>query len=112
MDSIASLSLEDVEEETIWLAVGASDNVISYAQHLVGMFLTSVVYFQTMRSTPENVWHPINGVSISNIENGRFLFRFYLEVDVDRVVKNGLWNFNSHLFILHRLKEEENILSI
>ncbi|MBA0783036.1 hypothetical protein Gotri_000822 [Gossypium trilobum] len=50
-----------------------------------------------MRSTLANVWHPIGGVSISDLENDRFLFRFYFEVDVDRVERNGPWNFNSHL---------------
>ncbi|MBA0688119.1 hypothetical protein Goari_005925 [Gossypium aridum] len=74
-DSIASLSLNDVEEESIHLGVESSNSETSYANCFVGTFLTSsVVHFQTMRSTLANVRHPIGGVSISDLENGRFLF--------------------------------------
>ncbi|PPD91907.1 hypothetical protein GOBAR_DD11139 [Gossypium barbadense] len=56
--------------------------------------------------------HPVGGVSISDLENGRFMFQFYFGVDVDRVMKNGPWNFNPHLLILYQLKEVENPLSV
>ncbi|MBA0862858.1 hypothetical protein Goshw_013770 [Gossypium schwendimanii] len=69
-DSIASLSLNDVEEESIHLGVESSNSETSYANCFVGTFLTSsVVHFQTMRSTLANVRHPIGGVSISDLEN-------------------------------------------
>ncbi|MBA0734290.1 hypothetical protein Gogos_018220 [Gossypium gossypioides] len=42
-----------------------------------------------MRSMLENAWHPIGGVSISDMENGRFLFRFYFEVNVDQARQLG-----------------------
>ncbi|MBA0786933.1 hypothetical protein Gotri_027052 [Gossypium trilobum] len=45
--SIAGLSIDDDEEETIQLGVESSDREISYASSFVGMFLTSsVVNFQ------------------------------------------------------------------
>ncbi|MBA0829689.1 hypothetical protein Goarm_014279, partial [Gossypium armourianum] len=51
---------------------------LSYEHYFVGTFLTSsIVNFQAMKSTLANVWHPIGGVSISDIGNERFLFRFY-----------------------------------
>nr|KJB65964.1 hypothetical protein B456_010G122700 [Gossypium raimondii] len=65
-----------------------------------------------MRLTLANIWHPIGEVSILDLENGRFFFRFYFKVDVDRVEKNGPWNFNSHLLVLHRLKHGENPLTV
>ncbi|MBA0693088.1 hypothetical protein Goari_010596 [Gossypium aridum] len=43
-----------------------------------------------MRSMLANIWHSIGGVSISDLENSRFLFHFYFEFDVDRVEENGL----------------------
>lgn len=109
---MANMSLDDAEEDSIQLGVESTDKETSCKNCYVGMFLTlSVVHFQAMRSTLANVWHPIGGVSISNLENGSFLFRFYFEVDVDRVERNGPWNFNSHLLVLHRLKQGENPLS-
>ncbi|KAK8570944.1 hypothetical protein V6N13_094041 [Hibiscus sabdariffa] len=61
-----------------------------------------------MRATLSNVWHPTKGISISDLGSGRFLFRLYYELDVERIEKGGLWNFNSHLLILHRLREGED----
>ncbi|MBA0596336.1 hypothetical protein Gorai_013161 [Gossypium raimondii] len=108
-DYMASLSLQEVEEDFIQLGAESVDNGISYANCFVGMFLTSiVVHFQAMISILANVWHPIGGgVSISDLENGRFLFQFYFEVE-----RNDPWNFNSHLLVLHRLVQGENPLTV
>ncbi|MBA0688582.1 hypothetical protein Goari_006357, partial [Gossypium aridum] len=73
-DSMVDLSLEDDDEETIQLGVESSECETSYANYFQGMFLTSsVVNFQVMRSTLANVWHLIEGVSISDLGNERFL---------------------------------------
>ncbi|MBA0573426.1 hypothetical protein Golob_000701 [Gossypium lobatum] len=110
---ISSFSLEEVEKDSIQLGLESLDNGISFANCFVRKFLTSsVVHFQAMRSTLANVWHLIGGVSISDLENDRFLFRFYFEVDVDRVERNDRWNFNSHLLVLHRLIQGENSLTL
>ncbi|MBA0840667.1 hypothetical protein Goarm_003234 [Gossypium armourianum] len=55
-----------------------------------------------MRFTLANVWHPIGGVSILDLG-----VRFYLEVDVESIEQNGPWSFNSHILLLHRLREGE-----
>ncbi|MBA0874161.1 hypothetical protein Goshw_012755 [Gossypium schwendimanii] len=110
---ISSFSLDEVEKDSIQLGLESVDNGISFANCFVRKFLTSsVVHFQAMRSTLANVWHPIGGVSISDLENDRFLFQFYFEVDVDRVERNGRWNFNSHLLVLHCLIQGENSLTL
>ncbi|MBA0570269.1 hypothetical protein Golob_003948 [Gossypium lobatum] len=89
-ESIAGLPIEDEEEETILLGVESSDQENFYANCFVGIFLTSsVVNFQAMRTMLENDWHPNGGVSILDLGDGRFLFRLYFEVDVDRIEKNG-----------------------
>ncbi|PPD77596.1 hypothetical protein GOBAR_DD25479 [Gossypium barbadense] len=68
---MASLSLEEMEEDLIQLGVESVDNEISYVNCFVAMFFTSsVVHFQAIRSTLANVWHPIGEVSISDLENG------------------------------------------
>ncbi|MBA0843394.1 hypothetical protein Goarm_000589, partial [Gossypium armourianum] len=112
-DYMASFSLEEVEKDSIQLGVESVDNGFSYANCFVRKFLTSsVVHFQAMRSTLANVWHPIGGVSISDLKNDQLLFQFYFEVDVDQVERNGPWNFNSHLLVLHRLVQGENSLTL
>lgn len=77
-----------------------------------GTFLTlSGINFQAMKCTLANVWHPVGGVAISDLGNDRFLFRFFYEVDANRILMNGPWTFNSHL-ILHRLKEGKDPLLV
>ncbi|MBA0701170.1 hypothetical protein Goari_020364 [Gossypium aridum] len=89
-ESIVGLPIEDKEEETILLGVESSDQENFYANCFVGIFLTSNVFnFQAMRTMLENYWHPNEGVSILDLGDGRFLFRLYFEVDVDRIEKNG-----------------------
>lgn len=76
----------------------------------MGSFPTSnVVNFLAMKSTLANVWHPVGSVSITNLGSDRYLFRFYFVVDINRIEKNGPWTFNSHLLIMHHLKEGEDL---
>ncbi|MBA0732895.1 hypothetical protein Gogos_016957, partial [Gossypium gossypioides] len=60
-----------------------------------------------MRNTMANIWHPLGGVEISDLGEKRFLFRFYHELDIDKVEKGAPWTLNSHLLIFHRLRENE-----
>lgn len=44
-----------------------------------------MVNFQAMQAILANVWHPIGGVSITDISESQFLFQFYHKVDVGRI---------------------------
>ncbi|KAL4335731.1 hypothetical protein GQ457_07G012980 [Hibiscus cannabinus] len=82
------------EDEGVQISIDVSDYPASLDHCFVGLFLTSsVIHFHSMRTTLANAWHPMKGISISDLGGGRFLFR---------------WNFNSHLLILHRLTEGED----
>ncbi|KAH1055619.1 hypothetical protein J1N35_033684 [Gossypium stocksii] len=65
-----------------------------------------------MRTVMANLWHPIGGVSITDIGEKRILFRFYCEVDRDRVLKGSPWIFNNHLLLISMLKEDDNPLEV
>ncbi|MBA0856119.1 hypothetical protein Goshw_023602 [Gossypium schwendimanii] len=39
-----------------------------------------------MRRTMVNLWHPVKGVQISDLGGKRFLFRFFLKMDMDQYV--------------------------
>ncbi|MBA0676461.1 hypothetical protein Goari_017937, partial [Gossypium aridum] len=84
---------------------GRSRGGVSYENYFVGSFLTSsVIHFQSIRSTLVNVWHPIGGISISNLSEGRYLFRLYHAVDAIESRRGGLQKFNFHLLLMHQLK--------
>ncbi|MFQ6631592.1 hypothetical protein Gotur_008810 [Gossypium turneri] len=42
------------------------------------------------------------------LSNGRFLYKLFHKVDVDRIEARGPWNFNSHLLILRRLHDGDD----
>lgn len=113
-DHLTGLSLEDVEEEEICSldakgVVGDS----SLDNCFVGFFLTiSVVHFQSMRATLANVWHPIGDITITDLSEGRFLFCLYHKVDADQKEIGGPWNFNSHLLIMYRLCNGEDLRTV
>ncbi|KAK5834505.1 hypothetical protein PVK06_018386 [Gossypium arboreum] len=80
---------------------------------LVGCFLTATtVNFESMQMVMANLWHPFGGVTITDIGEKRFLFHFYCEVDLDRVVKGWPCTFNNHLLVIHTLKEGDDPLEV
>ncbi|MBA0675514.1 hypothetical protein Goari_017054 [Gossypium aridum] len=80
---------------------------------LVGCFLiATTINFQSMRTMMANLWHPLEGISITNVGEKRFVFQFYCEIDFDRVVKGAPWTFNNHLLVFHHLKQGEDPLEV
>ncbi|XP_074378358.1 uncharacterized protein LOC141719893 [Apium graveolens] len=54
------------------------------------------------------LWKPGKGVYIKSLEPNRFLFQFYHEVDISRVIEGSPWTFDRMQFIFERLKEGDN----
>ncbi|MBA0649708.1 hypothetical protein Goklo_017242, partial [Gossypium klotzschianum] len=97
--------------EEVWAVEEDVDEEVDHDYCLVGCFLTTrMVNFQAMKNTLVNVWHLIGGVVISDLDEKRFLFKFYHEVDIERVIKGDPWTFNNHLLIIHRLLENEDLM--
>ncbi|MBA0803541.1 hypothetical protein Gohar_013739 [Gossypium harknessii] len=65
-----------------------------------------------MRSTMANQWYLLEGVEISELGAKWFLFKFFHKVDVDRVISDAPWTFNSHLLVFHWLREEDGPLAV
>lgn len=51
------------------------------------------------------VWGLGRGLTVKEAEGERFLFQFYHKMDVQRVLKGGLWSFDGHLLILGTMQE-------
>lgn len=66
------------------------------------------VDFPAMQQTLAALWKPGMGVYIKELETNLFLFQFYHEVDVSRVMEGCPWSFNRRALIMRRLKEGEN----
>nr|KJB08899.1 hypothetical protein B456_001G111800 [Gossypium raimondii] len=71
-----------------------------------------------MKSTLANLWRPHGGVMISNLGDKLLLFRFYYELDFDRLqnghflVEGSPWTFNGHLLVFHRLPKGEDSMEV
>lgn len=66
------------------------------------------VDFPAMQQTLAAFWKPGMGVYIKELEANHFLFQFYHEVDVKRVMDGCPWSFNRRALVMSRLKEDKN----
>lgn len=80
---------------------------------LVGYFLTATtVNFQSMKTILANLWHPLGGVTITDIGDKWFLFQFYCEADLSRIIKGAPWTFNNHLLVFEQLQSGVDPLEV
>ncbi|XWS62033.1 hypothetical protein CRYUN_Cryun07bG0176100 [Craigia yunnanensis] len=96
----AGLMLEDISDEAA---------VTDFQWCLAGQFLTDrVINLMAMKNTLASIWRPVKGSYIKELSLTLFLFQFFHELDIDRVVNKGPWIFNQHLLITSRLKVGDN----
>lgn len=105
-------SLTISEEEEFGLEVGedvAINTPVDSKYTLVGKLLTDKpVKFQFFKDTMAATWRPGKGVCIKELGYNLFIFQFFHEIDVGRVMEDGPWSFERNLLLLHRLKENES----
>ncbi|PPR88323.1 hypothetical protein GOBAR_AA32369 [Gossypium barbadense] len=51
-----------------------------------------------------DLWHPIGGISITDLGKKRVLFQFFYKVDMNRVLERTSWSFNNHLLLMHKIQ--------
>lgn len=102
----ASLTIDEEEIEVI--DVGDADineECVDYRLVLVGRLVTDKhIKFPIMRDTLASVWRPGKGVSITEAATNLYLFQFFHEVDVKRVLEDGPWSFEQNLLVLKRIE--------
>ncbi|KAH1047509.1 hypothetical protein J1N35_038293 [Gossypium stocksii] len=82
---IANLNLDDEEEASIPCEGDLHKEDKDNQFCLVGKVLTNcVIHFPSLKRTLDYLWHSIGGIIISNLEDKRYLFRFFYEVDIKR----------------------------
>ncbi|XP_062094341.1 uncharacterized protein LOC133800401 [Humulus lupulus] len=76
---------------------------------LVGKLLGDrVADFDTLRNVLASLWRPVKGMYVKQLETNKFLFQFFHEIDINRVMEGTPWTFNRTPVILERLKLGEN----
>lgn len=112
-EELANLRIADEEEDLVCDPDKTEEVKEEFKLCLVGKVLTNgAVHFPSMRSVLAELLHPIEGVSITDLEDKRVLFRLYNELDLWRVTNGIPWFFNRHLILFHRLEKGEDPMMV
>uniref|UniRef100_A0A803PDL7 Reverse transcriptase domain-containing protein n=1 Tax=Cannabis sativa TaxID=3483 RepID=A0A803PDL7_CANSA len=114
----SSWNFSEIEEETFNLQVAdenddslrvgglEEDDGIDPRWCLVGRFLsTRMVDFDIMQNNLAALWQPEMGMFVKLLQPNLYLFQFYHEVDIQRVMEGSPWTFNRMQLIFERLQE-------
>ncbi|CAH9129274.1 unnamed protein product [Cuscuta epithymum] len=115
VDALANAyGMLDLEEEDEILVVAPMIQTSAKLNWTMVGTITSEksVRFSQFRDIMASVWKPKNGVSITEIGPRRYVFQFYNEEDVTRVVEEGPWLFDQNLIVMSRLKEGDIPMSV
>lgn len=112
IQAMKEITLEDEEEGGLALEVDEEQgketafNGFNATLCLVGHFINEgMVDFPAMQQTLAALWRPGRGVFIKEIDINLYLFQFYHEVDIKRVMDGSPWSFNRKTLIIARMKE-------
>lgn len=73
---------------------------------LVGRFLSlRTINIDAMRIKLSNIYKPLKVVYVRVIAGKRYLFQFYHESDMKRVLDGGPWSFDNNPLIYNRLSQ-------
>lgn len=76
---------------------------------LVGRFIAEgPLDFLAMQQTLAALWKPGKGVFIRELDANLFLFQFYHDIDIKRVLDGSPWTFNRKALIISRMQNGEN----
>lgn len=111
------LQLNEEEEGGLVVAgeeIGDPGNIKIYSKFcLVERFLTEkVVNFAAMKNTMASLWCLGLGVYIKELSPTLFLFHFFHEIDVRRVLESSSWTFDQYILIIRRLGIDEQLQSV
>lgn len=96
-----------VEEET------ALEPTFDYRFAVVGRVVTErQVKLVVFRDVMATAWRPGKGVMVRDLGSNRFLFTFYHERDIARVLSDGPWTFDQNLVLLRRLENGEDPMMV
>uniref|UniRef100_A0A803P2Y2 Reverse transcriptase domain-containing protein n=1 Tax=Cannabis sativa TaxID=3483 RepID=A0A803P2Y2_CANSA len=103
-EDVFSFQIE--EEDLAELPVGqeGEEEGIDDRWCLVGRFLSNrMIDFDKMQNILASLWQPGMGMFVKKLEDNRFLFQFYHEVDIQRVINGSPRTFDRIQLIIERL---------
>ncbi|XP_062089039.1 uncharacterized protein LOC133795601 [Humulus lupulus] len=112
-EEFGGIMLEDEEMGGLSLAAEEEDEGFDVRWCLVGRFLNAgVIDTQEMQHMMAFLWKPGKGLYVKELGKNLFLFQFYHEIDIQRVIAGSPWTFERKQLIFHRLREGDNPRSV
>nr|GMD55676.1 uncharacterized protein LOC109150754 [Ipomoea batatas] len=104
--AMATLTLAGLDDDDNTRQIGnvpvcaTADGSEFYA---VGRLVTDKpVKLAFLRDTMASVWRPAFGMNVRELQPRRFLFRFFDDKDISRIIEDGPWTYEQNLLILQR----------
>lgn len=108
-EAFASVCIEEEEQGLNYGDTADDLSEIDIQWCLVGRFFTdSPIDFQAMQYKMASLWRPGKVLYVKQLESNRFLYQFYHELDVKRVMEGSPWTFGRFHLVLERLKEGDD----
>lgn len=84
--------------------------ILKFRWCLVGRFLTDYpIDFRVMQHKMASLWKPGRGVYVKELKHNIFIFQFYHEVDIKRVIDDSPWTFGRLQLVFERLKPGDEL---
>ncbi|KAM6600113.1 hypothetical protein CsatA_019722 [Cannabis sativa] len=105
-DHLSIIPLEEEDEPAVQYEQPlVEDAEIDTRWSLVGRFLTEApIDFMAMQNLMAVLWKPGMGMYVKDLGENKFIFQFYHEIDIQRVVDRSPWTFKNAPLIFERLK--------
>lgn len=104
-----ALTIVDDDEGVVVEAEDIVQPVLDFRFAAVGRVVTDrPVKFVVFRDVMATAWRPEKGVHVRELGEQRFLFTFYKERDISRVVEEGPWTFEQNLVVMKRLTKGDD----
>ncbi|XP_031095276.1 uncharacterized protein LOC115999574 [Ipomoea triloba] len=86
---------------------------LDFRYSAVGRVVTDrTIKLVVFRDVMAKAWRPVRGVNIRELGSNRFLFTFFHEKDIARVLNEGPWTFDQNLVLLRRLENGDDPRSL
>jgi 14-3-3 protein epsilon len=106
---MANLDIDDEDDELELEIVDDQPQVNRQQFLLIGRFLTNrPIRVKTMINKMGDIWQPGKGMDIEEVYPGLFIFKFYHQLDVQHILKQGPWSFDNHTLVLNTISDDED----
>lgn len=103
-EACEALAIMDDEDGVVVEVEDVVQPEVDFRFAAVGRVVTDrAIKFVVFRDVMATAWRSEKGVHVRELSDHRFLFTFYQERNISRVVENGPWTFEQNLVVMRRL---------